>query len=333
MMGYRLALLRESARDVYFLATIPALRLIRSIAHPLATKMGAGESVDHALIRFSDFLVEPLTRHLNKSRVAMSSLENFWSAYDHSGLEIYADICGDTTWYRDKRILDFGCGVGRKARELAVGGAAEVLGVDISSRSIQVAKKLGDGIDNLSYLDADVTLLPERGYAGYFDYVVSYTVFEHLDDPSAILEALSALLASRGRLIVVFNFIDDKWGAHLGAFISHPWPQAVFPEEVLFDYWTQRLHAAHRQDKMHYFPEEYRHGAGEHNKDCFLNLNRWTVSDFESCIAEAGWEMVRRSMYSRSALLHLFPLLEKLPLGKLLTGSGVYLLAKNPGRP
>lgn len=327
-MGYRLTLLRESARDAYFLATIPALKLIRSITHPFATWMGVGESMDHALIRFSDFLVGPLTSHLSKSREAMASLETFWTDYDHNGLEIYAEICGDPTWYRGKRILDFGCGVGRKARELAVGGAAEVLGVDISSRSIQVAKQLGEGIGNLSYLDVDVTLLPGRGYAGHFDYVVSYTVFEHLDDLRAILDALSAVLAPKGRLIVVFNFIDDKWGAHLGAFISHPWPQAVFPEEMLFDYWTRRLRAAHHQDKMRYFPEDYRHGAGEHNNDCFLNLNRWKVLDFESYIAKAGWVVVRRSMYSRSALLRLFPVLEKLPFGKLLTGSGVYLLGR-----
>lgn len=328
-MGYRLTLITEAARDAYFLATIPVLRLIRSIAHPLAEWMGIGEGMDHALIRLSDILVEPLTRHLSKSRQAMSSLENFWTTYDHNGLEIYADICGDNAWYRGRRILDFGCGVGRKAHDLAVGGAAEVLGVDISNRSIQVARKLGDGIGNLSYLDVDITLLPEQGYAGYFDYVISYTVFEHLDEPRAILDALSAVLAPKGRLIVVFNFIDDKWGAHLGAFISHPWPQAVFPERVLFKYWTKRLRIAHHQGMMNYFPSDYLHGTGEHNNDCFLNLNRWRFLDFESCVAEAGWEVVRCSMYSRSALLRFIPVLEKMQIGRLLTGSGVYLLEKN----
>ncbi len=331
-MRYRLGLIIEALRDLYFLATIPLLRLLRALIVPLAALMGGRRRAEYALINLSNLLVSPLTRHLGRSRDAMESLDRFWDTYDRNGLEIYAEIMGDSKWFAGKRVLDFGCGVGRKAYELAANGAAEVVGIDLAERCIGVAQAKAGQNGCLSYLAVDLADLPDRGYRSAFDHVVSFTVFEHLSDPKSILAGLSELLAPGGRILIVFNYYHDKWGMHLGSFVSHPWPQAIFSEQILFEYWTDRLKDAHRRGGMGYFPADYRHGADGHNNDCFLNLNRWTVDDFERCVAASGWTIARRSMYSRSPLARLLGTRDGSALGKWLAGSGAYLLERAGGK-
>lgn len=328
-MRYRLRLTIDALRDLYFLATIPLLVLARSIALWFAYTDSSRRKVDFRLIDLSNILVAPFTKHLRGARNAMVSLERYWETYDSSGLEIYSELAGRSDWFAGRRVLDFGCGVGRKAFELARGGAEQVVGVDLSDRCIRVAQQKAKSQASLRYIATDLSQLTSLGYRESFDYVVSFTVFEHLSDPKAVLAELTDVLKPDGEMLIVFNYVHDKWGMHLGAFVSHPWPQAIFPEKALFEYWTDQLRAAHQHGEMGYFPADYRHGAGRHNNDCFLNLNRWTSADFETCLAESGWKVTRRWMYSRSTLARVFGTRDNGGIGKWLAGSGAYLLTRS----
>ena len=78
---------------------------------------------------------------------------------------------------RHERALDFGCGVGRLTRALAV-RFDEVLGLDISEEMVRLAAELNDGRG----VRFEVNARPDLGglESGSFDFVYSSLVLQHL---------------------------------------------------------------------------------------------------------------------------------------------------------
>lgn len=125
-------------------------------------------------------------------------------------------------WLRkdDANILEIGCGIGATSwRVSRLCRMAKVLGVDVSSRSIKVAKTCFRAA-NLSF--RDMTLykgaLSER-----FDYIVMMDVYEHIavEQRPELHEFLAEALTEEGRI-----------------FLSFPTPQnlkflkEVYPDEI-----------------------------------------------------------------------------------------------------
>src|SRR5215469_2011619 len=91
-------------------------------------------------------------------------------------------LLGPQVWdaIRDKVVLDFGCGNGSEALEMASRGAREVIGLDIRENALAVARAAQDkaGIKNCLFFFKQKT--------GY-DIVTSLDAFEHFGDPEGIL--------------------------------------------------------------------------------------------------------------------------------------------------
>ena len=106
--------------------------------------------------------------------------------------------------------LDIGCGGGLISEPLARLGA-EVLGIDATGDSLEVARKhaeeaglLGNGgtpgSHRLSYRQAAAEDLLAEGAT--FDLVVTLEVVEHVADPAAFLETCGHLVADGGLLVL-----------------------------------------------------------------------------------------------------------------------------------
>jgi SAM-dependent methyltransferase len=74
---------------------------------------------------------------------------------------------------RRERALDFGCGVGRLTRPLAR-HFDEAVGIDVSERMLEHARRLNAGTPNLTFAKRD------EPPAGPFDLVVANLVLQHL---------------------------------------------------------------------------------------------------------------------------------------------------------
>ncbi len=92
----------------------------------------------------------------------------------------------------DARVLDLGCGSGYGSAQLAQGGA-HVVGVD---RVAPDDTHRGAA----HFVLADLNAMPLRAHC--FDLVVSFQVIEHLEDPTAYLEAIARLLRPEGLAIL-----------------------------------------------------------------------------------------------------------------------------------
>ena len=100
-------------------------------------------------------------------------------------------------------VLDFGVGIGNSLPHLArLFPRAEVTGVDVSQRSLQVAAHRFPGVARLLAYDGATIPLP----GGSFDLIFSACVFHHIDgaEHAAVFAELHRLLRPGG-LMVVFE--------------------------------------------------------------------------------------------------------------------------------
>lgn len=109
----------------------------------------------------------------------------------------------DFARYKDKRILEIGCGVGTDLRQFARVG--EVTGIELSEESIRLAKKgfelfgyqgsflIGDG-ENLGFKDNS------------FDLVYSFGVLHHTPNTQKAIDEIYRLLKPNGEAIIMLYY-------------------------------------------------------------------------------------------------------------------------------
>lgn len=119
----------------------------------------------------------------------------------------------------DKRIVDVGCGGGILADAMARRGAAQVLGVDLATKSLRVAQlhALEAETPNINYREVAVEALASEQPAS-FDVVTCMEMLEHVPDPRSVVQAC-ADLAKPGSW-VFFSTINRNlrsWALAIGA--------------------------------------------------------------------------------------------------------------------
>jgi len=135
------------------------------------------------------------------------------------GSEIWRDIV-------DKVVIDFGCGRGSDAIEVAERGARMVVGIDIRDRMLDAATTAAK--------DAGVSerCVFARETHIQADVIVSVDAFEHFRNPAEILQVMSTLLKPGGTVWISFG---PPWyhprGGHL--FSVFPWAHLLFTENAL----------------------------------------------------------------------------------------------------
>lgn len=101
------------------------------------------------------------------------------------------------------RVIDFGCGIGRLARELVARSGCAVTGVDISDSMRRLAQ---DYVRSPSFEAIDPATLDARTAAGeHADAAIACWVLQHGMDPGSDIDALARALRPGGRLLVVNN--------------------------------------------------------------------------------------------------------------------------------
>ena len=170
------------------------------------------------------------------------------------GDEFFTKIAGKT-------VVDFGCGEGAEAVEMARRGARLVIGIDIREEILQAARQraISRGVQNTCLFVSSTTELA--------DIVVSVDAFEHFADPAEILRIMNTLLQPGGEVLVSFG---PTWyhpsGGHL--FSVFPWAHLMFSEKALI-----RWRSTFKTDGATRFSEV----AG--------GLNQMTIEKFEELIA------------------------------------------------
>jgi ubiquinone/menaquinone biosynthesis C-methylase UbiE len=106
-------------------------------------------------------------------------------------------------WFAGARVLELGCGTGRNAAFARAAGARQYIGVDGSPGMLAVARqRFGD--EAVRFIEADlISGAQQAGEGGRFDVVLICLVLEHVADITPVIAAAAALLAPRGRLVIL----------------------------------------------------------------------------------------------------------------------------------
>jgi SAM-dependent methyltransferase len=163
-------------------------------------------------------------------------------------------------------VIDFGCGLGVEALEMAERGARRVIGLDIREAVLDQARMAAER-RHLADRCIFTTDTDEQA-----DIIVSIDGFEHYDDPVSVLRTMRERIAPRGRVLIAFG---PPWfhplGGHL--FSVFPWAHLIFTEQALI-----RWRADFKSDGATRF-REVAGGLNQMTVRRFLRLTR--SSDFE----------------------------------------------------
>jgi SAM-dependent methyltransferase len=186
-------------------------------------------------------------------------------------------LFGDDIWeqVRDKTVIDYGCGAGHEAIEMAQHGAKKVIGIDTWDKALRNARENALKA-NVSHLCEFTTA--EQGEKGAerlppADVIFSLDAFEHYDRPGEILQHMRTLLRPGGRVMICFG---PPWlhpyGGHL--FSIFPWSHLLFTEKAQI-----RWRSDFKSDGATRF----------HEVDG--GLNQMTIRQFRQLVQESDFDM------------------------------------------
>jgi len=111
-------------------------------------------------------------------------------------------------FFRDKIVLEGGCGKGRHTQLAAAWGARDVVGIDLSA-AVETAFAATRLQDNVHIIQADIYRLP---LARIFDYSFSVGVLHHLPDPRRGFISLASKVKSGGHISAwVYGAENNEW--------------------------------------------------------------------------------------------------------------------------
>jgi SAM-dependent methyltransferase len=137
---------------------------------------------------------------------------------------------------RDKDVLDYGCGPGSEAVEIAERGARKVIGLDVRAKWLELG---AEHAAERGVADR-CTFAPEC--RNPVDVIISLDSFEHFADPSGVLVHMRRLLRPGGKVLAAFG---PTWYHPLGGHIYSvfPFSHLLFSERALV-----RWRAMHKSD-------------------------------------------------------------------------------------
>jgi ubiquinone/menaquinone biosynthesis C-methylase UbiE len=115
------------------------------------------------------------------------------------------------------KILDVGCGTGAITFDIAQITKGEVIGIDVDSEKLEVAKKALSDVSNILLIEADTTNLPFENDT--FDLVVFTLVIMFIKDQQKALNEIARVTKSGGIVLAtlepdyatVINYPDDPF--------------------------------------------------------------------------------------------------------------------------
>lgn len=221
----------------------------------------------------------------------------FWEHYDGAAGDIAttARECGIEL--KGRQIADFGCGDGIMALGLCrLVEPSQLVGFDVnltdSQNLVRRAREEnaldGDLPSQLSFRRSEPTAAPADDDA--FDFVYSWSAFEHIAEPVGVLREIRRILRPHG------SFFLQLWPFYLSARGSHLWDW--FPEEF------HHLRANHR-DIIAEMRRSERHSEQwtAYMSEEYERLNRITLDELQRAVLASGFDVRRLELITLPTIL------------------------------
>jgi cyclopropane fatty-acyl-phospholipid synthase-like methyltransferase len=133
---------------------------------------------------------------------------------------------------RDARVLEVGCGRGQLCGVLAEQFDCQVTGIDM----VEYDTWESVDRDRTKFVKADMA--GDVSALGTFDFIYSFSVWEHIEHPHAALVNARRLLAPDGKMFLQAQLYRGPKASHRYREVFFPWPHLLFDDEVFEAYYT-----------------------------------------------------------------------------------------------
>lgn len=190
----------------------------------------------------------------------------------------FLDFVDEYVDYRNKTVLDIGCGYGDLCIMLAKTAARRAVGVDVDQVRIDCARRNAKKEGVQQFLDFECAdFVEDYTPVECFDLVFSLDALEHILDPLGCLRKAYNCLKKGGTLATLFGPLWwSPYGAHTFGFTRVPWVHILFPERVVL-----------RVRAEYFRPDQ----VVERYEDIVGHLSRMTVGRFEQYAVGAGFKI------------------------------------------
>jgi SAM-dependent methyltransferase len=164
----------------------------------------------------------------------------FKEHYEDAADEILSFLGGDGITLEGRRVADVGCGDGIIDLGLALKGHPdELVGYDLmdvdTGALLRAARGAGVGTElppGLRFERSEPTAIPAPD--AYFDIVVTWSVFEHVDNPVALFGEVRRVIKPDGYLFLqLWPFYDSEHGGHLWPHYEGAFPHMLHTDEQI----------------------------------------------------------------------------------------------------
>lgn len=209
--------------------------------------------------------------------------------------------------FKDKVVLDVGCGAGGKTAYYAAQGVKKVYGVDVvesyEEQANEIAKKKGLE-DKFEFILGDSANLTFED--NYFDTIIMNDAMEHVDNPLETLNECYRVLKKGGKLYVNFPPYYHPFGAHLSDCIGIPWVHMFFNDETLIDVYKDLVKdLPDGEDRI-----SFRISKDDNEKEYFSYINGMTIKWFNDLLKQTNYKV---AYYKEVPLRNFFKPLANMP--------------------
>lgn len=249
------------------------------------------------------------------STTAHDPVQWFTEHFDEAAGKILDFLGGDGISLEGRRVADIGCGDGIIDLGVALKGwPSELVGYDLmdvdaealvrAARAANVADALPDCLRFERSLPVSIPAPDE-----YFDVIVSWSTFEHVDDPVGLLRDIRRAIKPDGCFFLqLWPFFGSEHGGHLWPHYDDLYPHHLRRDEEIL----REIEGRQATDPRRSADDEYR------------SLNRITLDDLHRALLANRFVVAKLQLLTH--MVHIPRKLSHRPLAELGVG-GVELLA------
>ncbi|MBQ6842753.1 MAG: methyltransferase domain-containing protein [Firmicutes bacterium] len=267
-------------------------------------------SLSFAFIKLANAILPPIVHPFNLQNDGIKTYAQWQYEKGGDTVKFFSESFPPEVMFKDKRVLDMGCGAAGKSLYYASMGAAHVTGVDIvehyKAEAEQLAEQLGLS-DRFTFCLGSAYELPYPD--GSFDTIIMNDFMEHTGDPEATLREAMRLLAPGGRCYINFPPYGHPYGAHMSDLINMPWVHCFVSEHNLCVAYKELAQKVPDGDQR----IEFRIKQKDNGKYEIAYINKMSLKRFNKLIESFG---ITPEYYKEVPLRSYFKPLAKFPLTK-----------------
>lgn len=212
--------------------------------------------------------------------------------------------------FKNKVVLDIGCGAAGKTMYFASREVSHIYGMDVVDHYKEDAEAFAreKGLsDRFTFVKGDAQNAPFDDCS--IDTIIMNDAMEHVADPQKVLRECYRILKVGGRLYVNFPPFNHPYGAHLKDVIGIPWVHLFFSDKTMIEAY-KRLVSDLPDKEMRI---QFRIGKRGNGEEYFSYLNKISIHKYHKYLKSTPFSIY---YYNEEPVRPYVWLLAKLPFMK-----------------